>query len=200
MKKLVVVAASALVSLALLAPTAAAHPQTALDTDDSPGPLDTVAARVSDKQSDETGRRYFELRLVTYEEWSDATVGGGKNFIAFEFQTDKDELIDRCLVITQREVEPDVFALEANVYRECNYFNSDRVSGTQLITRPDQHSVDISIGRRALLGRGVRAYRWRSVTSFEEQQQSSECAAPEPHGDGGYGACADFTRWIRHRL
>lgn len=188
----------AAMSVGLLITPSMAHPQTALDEDDSAGPLDTVAARATHKKSTETGRRYFELTLITYEEWSDATVGGGKNFIAFEFETDRDDLIDRCLVITRREVEPSTFALEANVYRECNYFNSDRVSGTQQITRPDQHSVNVAIGRRLLVGRGVTSYRWRSVTSFEEQRQEGPCPAPDPHGDGGYGACADFTRWQRH--
>lgn len=84
------------------------------------------------------------------------------------------------------------------MYKNCTYFD-DELIGAASVGRPDKHSIRTAFPRK-LLRKNITKWTWRAVTSFEEQQQSSECPAPDPHGDGGYGACIDSTRWIKHRL
>lgn len=178
-----------------------AHEQTELDADDSPGPLDMVAARQRHHVSRELQthpRKEFKVtelryRLVTYEKWERDIVSGNHNFISFEFNLDDDPVIERCLVITNSE-----FEMLGRMYKNCNYFD-DELLGSATVSRRDRHSVNTAFPRR-LLRKGITSWKWRAVTSFEEQSQSSPCPAPEPHGDGGYGACPDFTEWRIHRL
>ncbi len=195
MNKQIAVVVVAAVVLVTAATPASAHRQTVLDRADSDGPLDLAGASAAHKRSTETGRRYFNLELITYEAWADQTVAGGRNFLAFEFNWDRDTNIERCVVVQQREVEPGTFALEATVNQDCTYLADERVTSTPLVTRPDEHSVKIQIPRRAVTG-GDPDFRWRAVSSYEEQRQSAPCASET--GDGGYGKCADFTRWQRH--
>ncbi len=184
-----------------LATAAWPHEQTGLDRADSPGPLDIVAARqrharVTELQTHpqrEIRSTELRYRLVTYEEWERTIVPGGRNFISFEFNLDRDRGIERCLVITNSEHE-----MLGRMYKDCTYVH-DELIGSASVGRRDQHSLDTNF-RLRLLGRNATKWRWRAITSFEEQNPNSPCPAPEPHGDGGYGACADFTEWKRHRL
>jgi hypothetical protein len=111
--------------------------------------------------------------------------------------------MERCIVITaQIPQEGEALSYQVNVYEGCNYFDDRliRSFGTEKVKRRDEHSIAVTLRKRAVLGPGVTSFRWRAVTSFEEQRQDAACPAPEPHGDGGYGACADFTRWKRHSV
>lgn len=187
-------AAATLVAVFLMTASASAHSRTTLDKDDVAGPLDIVATKQS---HEETGVRGLTLRLITYETWDSDTLGGSHQFVSFEFNLDSDSAIERCLVITNQEVEPGAFALRGDVYKNCKYFDDERIGSTSLVTRPDQHSVKVNIRKRLLVPKGSGAYRWRAASSFEEQDQNSACAAPDPHGDGGYGTCKDLTSWSR---
>lgn len=198
-KVLAAAAALALLPALVWASPATAHEQTVLDKDDSDGPLDIVAARqrharVTELQTHpEKEIRYVELRyrIVTYEKWERSIVSGGHNFISFEFNLDGDQVIERCLVITNSEHE-----MLGHIYKNCTYFD-DKLVGMASVGRRDKHSLDVAFPRR-LLGKSINKWRWRAVTSSEEQNQSSACPAPEPHGDGGCGVCTDFTKWDRH--
>ncbi len=192
------------VTLALICGSVAtgmAHDQTLLDDDDSPGPLDIVAARqrhrvFTEAQSHPRNEyQVVELRykVITYEKWEREIVSGNHNFISIEFNLDDDAVIERCLVITNSEHE-----MLGRMYRNCIYFN-DELVGSASVSRRDKHSLNTSFARR-LLRKGITKWKWRAVTSFEEQSENSPCPAPEPHGDGGYGSCVDFTAWQRHRL
>lgn len=185
-----------------------AHEQTKLDPDDSPGPLDLVATqhrhRTIDFHGTGPGRLVTSLtfKVVTYETWSYEAIGGGRNFVAFEIDVDLDRKMDRCIVVhSQTPTEGAARGYEVNVYEGCNYFDDRliRSFGTENVRRPDEHSIRVVLGRRAALGPGVKSYGWRAVTSFEEQNQDGPCPAPDPHGDGGYGTCADFTGWKTHK-
>lgn len=194
-------AVAALTILAALvgASPVTAHEQAVLDNDDSDGPLDIVAARqrharVTELQAHpEKEIRYVELRyrLVTYEKWERSIVSGGHSFISFEFNLDRDRAVERCLVVTNSEHE-----MLGRIYKNCTYFD-DELIGSASVGRRDKHSLDVAFPRH-ILGKGNNKWRWRAATSFQEQNQNSVCPAPEPHGDGGYGACTDFTKWDRH--
>lgn len=201
-----VLAVLAATSLLIVAP-AGAHVKTVLDPDDSPGPMDIVAARHRHRTVDFYGpgvgglRTSLIFKVVTYETWSYEAIDGGKQFVAFELDLDHDRRMERCIVVTsQIPTEGAALGFQANVYEGCNYFDDRliRSFGTEHVSRGDEHSIRVSLPKRAVLGRGVKSYAWRAVTSFEEQNQNSPCPAPEAHGDGGYGACADVTRWSKH--
>jgi len=191
---------------ALTSGGASAHQQTVLDTDDTAGGLDLVAARhddprfsiVSSHPERSTTFRELQLRATTFEAWDPESLSGVHNFIAFEFDLDGDPQVERCLVITGEEVDPGEYRLRADAYKGCIYFNDERIGGSTRIRRPDDHTVKVFIRKKRLLG-SDRLYRWRAATAYEQPTGSSECPAPEPHGDGGYGACSDFTEWQRHR-
>lgn len=191
----------------LLLSPAMAHERTLLDPDDSPGPMDLVATRHRHRAIDFYGpgvggqRTSLIFKLVTYETWSYENISGGKQFVTFEIDVDRDDQIDRCVVVTsQTPTDGAAVGFQANVYAGCNYFDDRLVRsfGSENVRRNDEHSIRVSLPKRAVLGRGVKSYAWRAASSFEEQNQNSACPAPEPHGDGGYGACVDFTRWKRH--
>ena len=194
------------VLVAVLGGTGMAHTQFALDPDDSPGPMDIVTARLAHKVDD--GKPTIKLRLVTYETWTYESIDDRKQFVSFEIDVPKDRLergADRCVVV-QAHTEPaepgtdPALGYSANVYKNCMYFGDDLVKsyGMERVTIPDAHSIQVQIPKRVLVGSRADSYRWRAVTSFEEPQQSSVCPSPGPH-DGGYGACADFTKWQRHK-
>ena len=187
MKKRLTIGALAIGALLLATISAGwAHEQTSLDPDDSPGPLDIVAKQQRDRTS------LVRNRLVTYEKWTDDVLSGNHNFISFEFNLDRDPVVERCVVITNGDTE-----LTGTVYKNCIYFDDEKV-GDARVGRPDEHTVNAAFARD-LLRENIRGWRWRAVTSFEEQGQNSPCPAPTPHGDGGYGACKDSTVWRLHK-
>jgi hypothetical protein len=203
----------AVASLLLLAPTAFGHTKTALDPDDTSGPLDIVAARhghetytISETHTTAPDRHQTKVRLklITYETWEHTAIAGGKNFAGFEFNLDGDAGIERCAIVDSQDAQEGggegKTEYEVRIYEGCNYFDDKLIRSYESghAGRPDAHSLRVTVPRRVLLGRGVKSYRWRAVTSFQEQDQSSPCPAPDPHGDGGYGTCADFTKWTRH--
>lgn len=183
------------VLLGLLVPATSgwAHPAATLDRDDSEGPLDIAGAASRHRRVGDEGGQYVDLELAVYEAWAESTVAGGRNFVSFELEWDGDDGVERCVVVRAS----DDGSLRATVARNCVYLNDDQLDVAASVERPDEHSVVVRVPRRAVTG-GRSTYRWRAVTSFEEQPQGSPCAQPEPHGDGGYGTCADFTRWIEH--
>jgi hypothetical protein len=144
------------------------------------------------------------LKLITYETWEHTAIAGGKNFAGFEFNLDGDAGIERCAIVDSQDAQEGggegKTEYEVRIYEGCNYFDDKLIRSYESghAGRPDAHSLRVTVPRRVLLGRGVKSYRWRAVTSFQEQDQSSPCPAPDPHGDGGYGTCADFTKWTRH--
>ncbi len=201
LKRLTIGAVAVGVFLGASMPAGMAHERTELDADDSPGPLDIAAVRHRHRVygvAQSHPERFFKatelkFRLVTYEKWERDLVSGRHNFISFEFNLDSDGAIERCLVITNGEHE-----MLGRMYKNCNYFD-DELVGSASVSRPDKHSIHTAFPRR-LLRKKINKWTWRAVTSFEEQQQAGDCPAPEPYGDGGYGACPDFTNWKTHRL
>lgn len=203
-------AASAILVVLLLTGTAFAHEQTDLDSDDSPGPLDTVAARQWDRvfcnaslhPPRESCFKEIHLKLVTYEPWDAQTLAEPKSFISFEFDYDRDDANDRCLVIrtATEPAEPGGPAIakpEGRLYRNCTYSDDDPVREVRRIRRRDDYSVRALMRKDKLLPAGAGSFRWRSLTSYE--RQGDQACAPGESSDGGYGACLDYTAWRRHR-
>lgn len=168
-----------------LAPThVVARPQTALDPDDSPGPLDTVAARHRGEDATLT------LKLVTYEAWGVEALSGIDSFITFEFDFDADAAPDACLDVDTR----DGVTLVGEMYTVgCQLVPGNPAGPPVPVTRPDDHGIVASIPRRWVARRG--AYAWRSVTSFDDDGHEA-CPSPvTPPPERRYGTCQDFTRW-----
>ena len=203
----VLLAASLLVALAV---PAAGDSQTVLDSDDSESPTDVVAARHRHARRDTAatpGHRTRErlwFRIVTYEAWSHEAIDGHEQFITFEINKDQDDEIERCVVVRAHTPgEAASLGYSASIYERCIYFDDDKLVasyGTEHVTRPDTHSLRVHVPKRALLGQADRAYRWRAATAFTDENPGTPCSEPDPHHDGGYGECHDFTRWVRHRL
>lgn len=186
-----------MLSVVLLAAPASAHRGTVLDPDDSAGPLDVVAARL-----EHPGRNTLLLRVVTYEAWGDATLHGDRKFVSLEIDDRRTAGIERCVVARAyfvQEGEPTRY--EGPVYEDCNapLPYSDEVGLATVITRPDEHSVEISVGRNVLWnGRGPREFRWRALTSYEDEAWP-ECEPPDPMPPEHFvGTCADWTPWKTH--
>ena len=171
-----------------LSSAASAHPLTVLDDDDSPGPLDIVAARLRHP------RRGYVLHLRTYEPWSNSTLDGHKNYVGFEFDFDSDGFSDRC-VIVRFDVPEDEgpTAIHGGVYGPgCVSELSDRPGA---VSRPDDHGFTVRTPRRWIPRRN---FLWRALTSYEEEGHP-DCyidIGPEPR----HGSCADFTRWKAHDI
>lgn len=187
-----------------------AHEQTDLDSDDSPGPLDTVAARQWDRvfcnsslhPPREECFKEIHLKLVTYETWGAQILAEPKSFISFEFDFDRDDANDRCLVIRTpaESAEPGNPAIgrpEGRLYRNCTYSDDDHIREVRRIRRRDDYSVRALLRKDRLLPRGAGSFRWRSLTSYERDGDDA-CASAEST-DGGYGTCLDYTAWRRHR-
>lgn len=192
--------AVALVSLSLMTSPATAHLQAPVDDDDSPGTLDIVVVRhrhrvyetAQTHPSRQSTSTELSFRLVTYEKWEGSVLSGGHNFISFEFNLDGDDGIERCLVVTKGRNE-----MLGRMYKDCKYAE-DELAGSASVSRPDKHSIHTAFPRK-LLRRGIESYRWRAVTSYEDEQ-TSECAPQDPPSAGGYGTCLDATKWKSHRL
>lgn len=187
-----------------------AHEQTDLDADDSPGPLDTVAARLWDRvfcnaslhPPRENCFKEIHLKLVTYERWDAQTLSEPKSFISFEFDFDRDDANDRCLVIrTPAEPaepgDPAIGKPEGRLFRNCTYSDDDHIREIRRIRRRDDYSVRALLRKDKLLPPGAGSFRWRSLTSYE--RQGDQDCAPAEFSDGGLGACLDYTAWRRHR-
>lgn len=183
-----------LLVLALAAP-AAAHSRTALDPDDSPGPLDVVAARMKHREG------LMKLRLVTYEEWTNATISGDRDFVSFEIDTPESAGIDRCVVV---QLEPTDDAsptgVHGTVYRDCNApLPYGRPVGTPIrVWRPDAHGIAMLVDLDVLWEKRPASFSWRALTSYEEEGHES-CAPPDPMPPEHFvGTCADWTAWDEH--
>lgn len=186
------------------AANASGHVQTSLDEDDSPGGLDLVAGRQRDRvyfiatSHPATTSRHTEivLKLVTYESWQ--TLGGslGMTFVAFEFDMDRDGELDRCIKIGADGT------MKAHMYRNlrgCALNVEESRIGSRRTRRPDDHSIKVIIPKR-WLGRGLKSYTWRAVTSFEEEGHP-DCPPPDPRPpERQYGTCLDVTRWAKHNF
>lgn len=198
--------AAVIVGLAIssLAADAFAHVQTSLDEDDSPGGLDLIAGRQRDRvyyiastHPDTRSRRTeIVLKLVTYEEWQNLGGSAGQTFVAFEFDTDGDGRLDRCIEIGQDGT------MTAHMYRDfrgCALNIEESKIGSRRTRRPDDHSIQVIIPKR-WLGRGLESYSWRAVTSFEEEGHP-DCPPPDPRPpESMYGTCRDVTRWAKHNF
>jgi hypothetical protein len=197
----VVAAAAAMTVLGIVAP-ASAHVQTVLDGDDSDGPVDVVAARLSHE------RRQVTLRVVTYETWQNATLSsqggpaGRYRFAAFELDLDGDDRPDRCIAASWTNdvmSDPNTGFYRPTVYESCTYAPEDE-TGTGTWARPDDHTLVLHVARSLFAPKAEGAFRWRAVTSYaEEGDGNGPCRADgetEPHP---YGPCTDFTRWTTHR-
>lgn len=175
-------------ALMVLASPALAHTQTRLDGDDSAGTLDLMAARHKHRGSPKN----LMLKLVTYEKWQQL---GDMTFVSFEFDKNDDGQPERCLDIGLDGT------LQATMYKGTfagcvQQFEQQQV-GSRLASRPDQHSVKVTIPK-TWLGGNSKVYRWRAATSFE-QERHAECSPPENlPPERRYGTCVDFTRWKRH--
>ena len=196
--------------VAVLVAPASGDTQTVLDPDDTPSPMDIVATRHRHARRDTAatpGHRTRErlwFRIVTYEPWSYEAIDDHEQFITFEINEDRDDKIERCLVVRAHTPEDEgALGYSASIYERCIYFDDDRLIasyGTEHVARSDSHSLSVHVPKRALLGKGGRSYRWRVATAFTDPNPGTSCSEPDPHGDGGYGTCHDFSRWKRHRI
>lgn len=170
--------------------SAGAHSPAVVDPDDSEGPLDIVYAVHSHKPGKPSALR---LRIGTYESWQpDQLSGEGRQFFSFEFHTDRDGMPDRRIMAWERD---GVVAAEMYGQGFGEPVGEEQL-GAVRVWRPDDHSLKVVFHQR-LLGRGIDRLRWRGVSSFERPGHET-CRPPEPHGDGGYGTCSDFTRVVKH--
>jgi hypothetical protein len=169
--------------------SAVAHTRTVLDKDDSPGPLDLVAARVGHVH------RQLRLHIRTYEPWADRSLEGAKNLIRFDFNLDSDPRLERCVVVKfdpPPEGSEGPTAILGGVYRNnCSQQISDHPGN---VFRREPNELTLTLAPK-LIG---KSFRWRAFTSFEEDEHPDcppHTSGPEPL----YGSCTDYTRWDRHR-
>lgn len=190
----------ALAAFGVLATPADAHQRVVLDGDDTSGPFDMVAVRMNHLYVGETHPertwRILEFRLITYGTWTNDALTGIDTHITFEFDLDKDEDVDRCLVI-QRSADG---RLEGQMYSVgCEFVLGKPVGKPQDVRRRDEHSLEIDF-RPRLLGEDVTTFRWRAVTSYD-REGDSECPQPDPlPPERRYATCTDFTRWQGHSI
>lgn len=194
----VVAAAATALILGVVGP-AAGHVQTVLDGDDSAGPVDIVAGRLSHKKQN------VNLRVVTYETWANSELSGqGRSgrwrFAAFELDLDGDDQPDRCIGASwTNDVmdDPSQGHYRPTVYEGCTYAAEDE-TGTGTWSRPDEHTLVLTVARSLFAPKSEGAFRWRAVTSYAEDGNGGACGAPDDSAAGPYGTCTDFTPWVRH--
>ena len=182
--------------LALAAP-ADAHVRTVLDPDDSPGPLDIVAARLRDPREE-----FLKLRIVTYEEWESVQPTGPLDFFSLELDDPARPGVDRCVVMRTRDAGDGFVTMEAVVYSGCEPpFPYDHVHGySPGGTRPDSHSTTILVDPEVLWKKPPPVFRWRAVTSYEDPDYPG-CEPPDPPPPEHFsGTCTDVTEWDTHRV
>jgi hypothetical protein len=181
-----VLAGVLLIVVALAAP-ASAHPQTTLDPDDSPGPLDLVAQRFRHTKSG------VILRAVTYETWDDSVIHADpQNAIWFHLNLDDDAEMERCIRYPGE-------AGAVSVYRRCSVFPISKLGEGGSATRPDSHSVVIRVPKELLWKRMPRTVEWQALTSYEAEGDE-DCPPPESlPPEHFYGTCTDHSDWATHR-
>ncbi len=184
----------AMVLVAVLAGPAGAHGRTVLDPDDSPGPLDVVAARVKHPEG------LVKMRLVTYEEWDNATISGDLDFVSFEFDGARPG-IDRCVVVQLDATEGSgPTPVRGTVYKDCNAPTpySHEVGRVIRVTRPDAHGIEIYVDADVLWKKPPESFAWRALTSYEDAGHPG-CEPPDPMPPEHFvGTCADPTSWNTH--
>lgn len=195
-----------LLGVALAITPASANPQTTLDRDDTAGPLDLVAGKQSESFVLQTHPQrswmVLDMKLVTFESWSDSDLADAYNFLGFELNLDGDDNIERCVLIQQRETESGSPAVQATAYRGCSDMPRVQIGEPFRVRRPDDHTVLLSLRKRFLIGR-ERSYQWRAVSSYQDPEQGpgSGCEHRDYMPPGPlYASCVDFTRWKTHRL
>lgn len=175
----------------ILATPGHAHERVSLDADDSPGPLDVVAARLRHS------RDALTLRLVTYEEWEDVTLSGSLSYIRFDFDRPKRDGIERCLVIHDFASNEQA---SGRIYKHCNDPLPYRREMGELdgITRPDSHTIELQVQAAQIWDNEPNRIRWSSLTSYEEEGHP-ECAPPEDvPPEHSVGTCWDRSAWRSH--
>jgi hypothetical protein len=190
MKRISLIVSVAALSLVTLAGIGSAHTQTVLDGDDSPGPLDLVAARHRHVVHDTgAGReRLLVFRFVTYEGWSNDALNGPSNYVYIAFR-DR----ERCIEIY---LTPEG-ALEGRmIHYGCRSIPGRPIGESIPVTRPDAHSARLALPKR-LLGGDTSNYVWHIATSYEREGDPN-CPPSEQYSDRREGSCTDFTRWKRH--
>lgn len=187
--------AGSLLLVATLGLPAHAHERVLLDADDSDGPLDIVAATFD---HDERG---YVARLVTYEGWTDDTISEELDYVRFDFGRKK-ELARRCVLVHLHQPEGEgPIAVGGGVYEDCWHplpYN-ERIGDVGGAVRPDAHSIEVLIDPDDLWER-ARRFKWRALTSFEEEADP-HCPPPEDRPpEHFYGTCTDETAWGSHRF
>ncbi len=180
----------------LVAIPAIADRQVTIDPDDSKGPLDLVYGQLSHRNID--GRHYFKVRAGTYESWDARLLNEGseKRWISLEFNLDEDSIRERRVFVTYQEGNGLVARMYGPGFGDPEMPHS-RFLGFVAVRRPDNHSVSVTF-RRKLLGANLEHFSWLAGSSYEDDVLGSSCPIPDPHGDGGYGSCRDFTRRRDH--
>lgn len=132
-----------------------------LDKDDSPGPLDLVAATHRHKTT-EGGAELLVHGAVTYEEWASEDFG----WFIFGFNTDADERFERHLRVHEEDGE-----LVAEIYRQ----SSDKgIVGYGKVWRPDEHSFKVSFPTRLLKHGHLTEYRWYVYSRVQTEEPACQ--------------------------
>ncbi len=189
-----VLAAIAFAGLLLALAPAAAHERVTLDADDSPGPLDVVAARLKHPSGQ------LKLRVVTYEAWSDPALSGDVNYVRIDIDRPARSGIERCIVVrTDPPSDEGPSGMDGIVYKHCDVpVPYDQKIGTvESVARPDSHALEVSVKRRTLWKTSPEVIRFRAVTSYEEESHP-DCPSPDHlPPEHFFGTCVDLTSWRR---
>lgn len=186
---------AALVLVLMTGSSVIAHERVTLDGDDSAGPLDIVAARWRH------GPTHFKLRVVTYEQWPDSLLSSELNYVRFDIDRPHRAGLERCIVIhLYPAADEGPTAVDGSVYKNCDaplpYRN--KIGTVDLVTRPDSHSVRVSVKKRILWRTNPEHVRFRALTSYEDESHP-ECRPPDPRPPEHFlGTCSDETRWRKH--
>lgn len=177
-----------------LAAPAGAHTQTVLDRDDTPGLFDVAAARQSHRTTD-SGKILVTFGFVTYEAWTDDDF----HIASIEISLDRDTYPERCVVVKRQEEDGGLYRWKAVIFKGCTYFTDEQLGETRQVTRPDEHSLSVTVPRRLIIRNGVPKYKWRVVTGYVDDE-STECPPGEPGTDGTDWGCRDVTAWKAHEF
>ena len=170
-----------------------AHERVELDPDDSPGPLDIVAAAFRHVEGQDI------MRVVTYEEWGDDAISDEMDYVRFDFATSHHH--PKCIVVRNYPSEENgAGAIYGWLYRWCgaplpyNY----RVVRVDGVVRPDLHTLEVTLAPRFLWPK-AKSIRWNAMTSFEGDGYPG-CEPPEHRPPEHFvGNCSDTTAPQRHR-
>lgn len=191
----IAVAAIATILLLVAAAPAVPHERVTLDADDSAGPLDIVVTRLKHPGDQ------LRLLLVTYEQWGDTTISDDLDYVRFDLARGDRRGIERCIVVRLHPAEGGgVKASDGRVYRNCYaplpYY--DQIGTADVVTRPDGHSLELSVNRRTLWKTDPRKISFRAFTSYEDDAHPA-CQRPDPYPPEHFeGTCSDATAWRSH--